>query len=87
MTSGGFWPKNEFNSATYGNPKVAELVTAVSGPSHAEFSETQKSMMTATAWHFANIFWSARRSHPVTQANKKGASRAPFFLLGGDGWN
>ena len=25
---------NEFNSATYGNPEVAELVTAVSDPSH-----------------------------------------------------
>jgi len=54
---------NEFNSATYGNPEVAELVTAVSDPSQVDFSETQKSMMTATAWHFANVFWSAQRAH------------------------
>jgi hypothetical protein len=54
---------NEFNSATYGNSEVAELVAAISDPSHIDFSETQESMMTGVAWHFANIFWSAQRAY------------------------
>lgn len=54
---------NEFNSATYGNSEVAELVAAISDPSHIEFSKAQESMMTAAAWHFANIFWSAQRAY------------------------
>ena len=54
---------NEFNSATFANPDVADLVAAASDPEHVEFSETQESMMTATAWHFANIFWSAQKAY------------------------
>jgi hypothetical protein len=51
---------NEFNTATYENPDVAELAAAISDPNHIEFSETQKSMMNGVAWHFTNIFWSAQ---------------------------
>jgi hypothetical protein len=54
---------NEFNSATYGNSEVAELVSLISDPSHNDFSDTQQAKMTATAWHFANIFWSAQKAY------------------------
>ena len=54
---------NEFNSSTYENPDVAELVAAISDPGHTDFTETQESMMTGVAWHFANVFWSAQRAH------------------------
>lgn len=35
------------------------LVAAISDPDHVSVSETQQSRMTAAAWHFVNIFWSA----------------------------
>jgi hypothetical protein len=54
---------NEFNSATYGNSEVAELVALISDPNHIDFSDAQQAKMTATAWHFANIFWSAQRAY------------------------
>ena len=54
---------NEFNSATFGNPDVAELAAAIADPNHFEFSETQESMMSGVAWHFTNIFWSAQRAY------------------------
>jgi hypothetical protein len=54
---------NEFNSATFSNPEVADLVAAMSDPDRVDYSETQQSMMTATAWHFSNIFWSAQRAY------------------------
>jgi len=54
---------NEFNSATYGNLDVANLVTAISDPNHTDYSETQKSMINGTAWHFTNIFWSAQKAY------------------------
>lgn len=54
---------NEFNSATFAYPEVADLVTAISDPSHIDFSVTQESMATAVAWHFSNIFWSAQRAY------------------------
>ena len=54
---------NEFNSATFGNPDVAELAAAIADPNHIGFSETQKSMMSGVAWHFTNIFWSAQRAY------------------------
>lgn len=54
---------NEFNSATFGSSDVAELVAAMSDPNHTNFSQTQESMMTGVAWHFANIFWSAQRAY------------------------
>jgi hypothetical protein len=54
---------NEFNSATFENPEVAELSRAMSDPDHIDSSETQKSMMTGVAWHFTNIFWSAQRAY------------------------
>jgi hypothetical protein len=54
---------NEFNSATYGNSEVAELVASISDPNHIDVSDTQQAKMTATAWHFANIFWSAQRAY------------------------
>ena len=54
---------NEFNSATYENPEVAELVKVISDPDHIGFSETQESMMTGVAWHFTNIFWSAQSAY------------------------
>jgi hypothetical protein len=54
---------NEFNSATYGNPDVANLVTAISDPDYTDYSETQKSMINGTAWHFTNIFWSAQKAY------------------------
>lgn len=54
---------NEFNSATFENAEVAELVVAVADPNFSDYSEAQESMMTAAAWHSANIFWSAQRAH------------------------
>lgn len=54
---------NEFNSSTYKNPDVAELVAAMSNSDHTDFTDTQKTMMTGVAWHFANIFWSAQSAH------------------------
>jgi hypothetical protein len=54
---------NEFNSATFENAEVAKLVAAVSDPNHSDYSDAQESMMSAAAWHFANIFWSAQRAH------------------------
>ena len=54
---------NAFNSSTYENPDVAELVAAISDPGHTDFTETQESMMTGVAWHFANVFWAAQRAH------------------------
>ena len=54
---------NQFNSATYGNSEVAELVAAISDPGHTEFSKSQESKLVAVAWHFGNIFWSAQRAY------------------------
>ena len=54
---------NEFNSATYENVDVANLVAAIYDPNYSDYSETQESMMSGIAWHFANIFWSAQRAH------------------------
>ena len=54
---------NEFNGATFANPDVAELLTAISDPDYVDYSETQESMMNGVAWHFANIFWSAQRAY------------------------
>ena len=54
---------NEFNSATYENAEVAELVAAIYDPNYSDYSEVQEAMMSAVAWHFANIFWSAQRAH------------------------
>ena len=54
---------NEFNGATYENAELAKLVAAISSPNYFEYSEAQEAMMTAAAWHFANIFWSAQRAH------------------------
>ena len=51
---------NEFNTATYANPDVADLAAAITNPDDFEFSETQESMMVGVAWHFANIFWVAQ---------------------------
>ena len=51
---------NEFNSATFGNPQVAELAKATSDPNHNDISEIQESMMSGVAWHFTNVFWSAQ---------------------------
>jgi hypothetical protein len=54
---------NEFNSSTFENPHVAELAAAISDPGHTDFTETQESMMSGVAWHFANLFWSAQRAY------------------------
>lgn len=54
---------NEFNSATFGNPKVAELAKAMSDPNQINVSETQAWMMSGVAWHFTNIFWSAQSAY------------------------
>ena len=54
---------NEFNSATFGNPEVAELAKAMSDPNHNDISEIQESMMAGVAWHFTNVFWSAQRAY------------------------
>ena len=54
---------NEFNSATFGNPEVAELAKAMSDPNHDDISEIQESMMSGVAWHFTNVFWSAQRAY------------------------
>ena len=45
---------NEFNSATYGNPQVAELARAMSDPNQIDVSETQAWMMSGVAWHIEN---------------------------------
>ena len=54
---------NEFNSATFANPEVAELAKVMSDPNHQNASEIQESMMSGVAWHFSNIFWSAQRAY------------------------
>ena len=54
---------NEFNSATFGNPEVAELAKAMSDPNHNDISEIQASMMSGVAWHFTNVFWSAQKAY------------------------
>ena len=54
---------NEFNGATDENAEVANLVAAITDPNYSDYSETQESMMSGIAWHFANIFWSAQRAH------------------------
>ena len=54
---------NEFNSATFGNPEVAELAKAMSDPNHNDISEIQASMMSGVAWHFTNVFWSAHKAY------------------------
>ena len=54
---------NEFNSATFGNPDVAELAIAMSDPNYDDISEIQESMMSGVAWHFTNVFWSAQRAY------------------------
>jgi hypothetical protein len=51
---------NEFNTATYEIPDVADLAAAISNPDYVEYSKTQKSMMRGVAWHFSNIFWVAQ---------------------------
>ena len=54
---------NEFNSATFENAEVAELVAAIYDPNHSEYTDAQEAMMSAVAWHFANLFWSAQRAY------------------------
>jgi hypothetical protein len=54
---------NEFNSATFENTEVAELVAAIYDPNHSEYTDAQEAMMSAVAWHFANLFWSAQRAY------------------------
>lgn len=54
---------NEFNSATFANPEVAELARLMSEPDQNDISEIQKSMMSGVAWHFSNVFWSAHRAY------------------------
>jgi hypothetical protein len=54
---------NEFNSATFENPEVANLVIAAYDPNYTDYTGTQASMMGAVAWHFSNIFWSAQRAY------------------------
>jgi len=54
---------NEFNSATFENPDVADLLTAISDQDQVDVSETQRSMMTGVTWHFTNIFWSAQKAY------------------------
>ena len=54
---------NEFNSATFSNPEVADLAAAIADPNHTGYSKTQESMMSGVAWHFSNIFWSAQRAY------------------------
>jgi len=54
---------NEFNSSTFDNPDVADLLAAISDPDRVDVSETQRSMMTGVTWHFVNIFWSAQRAY------------------------
>ena len=54
---------NEFNSATFENAEVAELVAAIYDPDHSEYTDAQQAMMSAVAWHFANLFWSAQRAY------------------------
>jgi hypothetical protein len=54
---------NEFNSSTFENPDVADLVTIMWEPGGNQATETQRSMMQAVAWHFSNIFWSAQRAY------------------------
>ena len=54
---------NEFNSATFENPEVANMVIAAADPDLTDYTGTQQSMMVAVAWHFSNIFWSAQRAY------------------------
>jgi hypothetical protein len=54
---------NEFNSSRFENPDVADLSVALSNPDQTDVSETQRSMMAGTAWHFANILWSAQKAY------------------------
>lgn len=54
---------NEFNSSTFENPDVADLLTAIADPDRVDVSETHKSMITGVTWHFVNIFWSAQRAY------------------------
>jgi hypothetical protein len=54
---------NEFVSAQFQNPDLADLARAIADPDGREFTETQESMTSAVAWHFANIFWAAQRAY------------------------
>ena len=51
---------NEFNSARFQDPVVANLSLKLIQPGNYEISETDASMMAGAAWHFANILWSAQ---------------------------
>ncbi len=46
---------NEFNSATFENAEVAELVAAIYDPNHSEYTDAQQAMMSAVAWHIENM--------------------------------
>lgn len=54
---------NEFNSARFQDPAVANLSLKLLRPGNYEISETDASMMAGAAWHFTNILWSAQMAH------------------------
>lgn len=54
---------NEFNSARFQSPAVADLSLAMLGRNEQELSDTDRSMMAGAAWHFGNIAWSAQVAH------------------------
>ena len=54
---------NEFNSAAFANPDVANLLAVISDPEGVDISEIQESMIASVAQHFVNLFWAAQRAY------------------------
>lgn len=63
MVMGPAAQASEFNSSTFENPEVADLLMAMSDPEQLNVPETQNSMMVGASRHFVNIFWSAQKAY------------------------
>jgi hypothetical protein len=54
---------NQFNSARFESPEVAELSNMLLNPDQFEISDVDRSRMAGAAWHFGNILWSAQAAY------------------------
>ena len=72
---------NEFNSTWFENPEVARLALSVMNPDQFEVSPVDRSRITAMAWHFTNIFWTAQVAYENGLLSDKDIRNYQFDLI------